>query len=50
MTDERTEVGLMKSVEIINNGNGTYSLRVFDTIVLTGSLEECKFRAQQEAE
>ncbi len=36
------------AVEIIDNGNGTYSLRVFDTIVFTGTRSECEARAEQE--
>lgn len=39
----------MKSVEIIDNGNGTYSLRVFDTIVFTGTRSECEQREDQES-
>ena len=38
----------MDSVEIINNGDGTHSLRVFDTIVFTGTLQECKDRREFE--
>lgn len=38
----------MKAIEIIDNGDGTYSLRVFDTIVITGSREECEQRAEFE--
>lgn len=39
----------LKSVEIINNGDGTCSLRVFETVVLTGTRFECEQRAGQEA-
>ena len=38
----------MKSVEIIENSNGTYSVRVFDTLVFTGTREECEQRVEQE--
>lgn len=37
----------MKSVEIINNG-GSYSVRVYGTIVFTGTHQECEERASQE--
>jgi len=37
------------SVEIINNHDGTHSVRVYDVIVFTGSLAECRLRAEQEA-
>ena len=38
----------MKSVEIINNSDGTYSVRVYDIIIFTGSLTECERRADRE--
>ena len=40
----------MKPVEIISNGDGTYSVRVFDTIIFTGTREECDFRVSQESQ
>jgi len=38
----------MNAVEIINNNDGTYSVRVFLIIVFTGTLQECEFRVSQE--
>ncbi len=38
----------MKAVEIINNGDGTNSVRVYDLIVFTGTYQECLDRAEQE--
>ncbi len=38
----------MKSVEIIDNGNGTHSVRVYFIIVFTGTYIECCQRADQE--
>lgn len=38
----------MDNVEIINNSDGTFSLRVFDRIVMTGTREECELRASFE--
>jgi len=37
-----------KSVEIIDHGDGTYSVRVYDTIVFIGTHAECEARAGQE--
>lgn len=37
----------MKPVEIIYNRDGTYSVRVYDVIVFTGTRTECEARAQQ---
>ncbi len=41
---------MRKSVEIINNGDGTYSVRVFDSVVCTGTREECELRVEQESQ
>gem|GEM_PF-3830157 len=38
----------MKSVEIINNHDGTYSVRVYAIVVFTGTLAECETRADME--
>lgn len=38
----------MKSVEILNNGNGSWSVRVYAIIVFTGTYQECVSRAAQE--
>ena len=38
----------MKAVEITDNRDGTYSVRVYATIVFTGTLDECEARVGQE--
>ena len=40
----------MKSVEIIDNGDGSYSVRVYYIIVFTGTRQECENRANQEGD
>jgi hypothetical protein len=31
----------MRSVRIIENGNGTYSAYIFDTCIYTGTYDDC---------
>lgn len=38
----------MQPTEIIRNNDGTYSLRVYATVVITGTLDECRAREQLE--
>ncbi len=38
----------MNAVELIDNHDGTFSLRVYDLIVCTGTLEECRRRESEE--
>lgn len=40
----------MNSVELINNGDGTWSVRVYNLIVQIGTREECQLRIDQEGE
>ena len=40
--------GPRSAVEIIDNHDGTYSVRVYDAIVFTGAQSECEQRAAQE--
>lgn len=39
---------MMKPVEIIDNGDGSYAVRVYEIVVFVGTREECESRAALE--